>query len=157
MYKNNITLLLSFSLMWFINSCDSEKNENTEMNSLKSSIDEFYKATNSGDTDKRLSMFTPDALILPNYGELFELDDSARANIKRYDDNWIFRIKDLKHVEIEMKDDIAYTVNTYFYTFHPKDSMPEWHKTKNVHIWKKQDDGYWKLHLDIWNSSVPSY
>ena len=155
MYLNKIVLICAFLLLWTFNSCISEKNENKEMNRLERTIDEFYQAINNGDTEKRLSMFTSNALILPNYGELIELNDSVKTSWKRYDEDWVFRIKDLKHLEIDMKDGIAYTVNTYYYTFHPKDGEPEWHKTKNVHIWKKQKDDSWKLNIDIWNSSVP--
>jgi ketosteroid isomerase-like protein len=50
---------------------------------------------------------------------------------------------------------MAYTVNSYYYTYHSKDGDAQWHKTKNVHIWKKNEDGEWKLAIDIWNSDIP--
>ena len=27
---------------------------------------------------------------------------------------------------------------------------------KYVVVWKKQDDGNWRLHVDIWNSDLPA-
>jgi ketosteroid isomerase-like protein len=51
--------------------------------------------------------------------------------------------------------DLACTANSYYYTYHASDSEPRWHKTKNVHIWKRDAGGEWKLHVDIWNSDVP--
>ena len=144
-------LLLMFTLIY----CTPKPEEKEELNQLQKTIDEFYEAINSGNTDKRLDMFTSNAIIMPNNGELIEFTDSIRAIWKSYDKDWIFRIKDLKHIEIVLHGNMAYTVNTYYYTFHRKDSEPAWYKTKNVHIWKKQDDGNWKLHVDIWNSNSP--
>jgi len=154
MNASKIYLVLTLLLISLFYNCTTNEDNIAETNHFMRTVNEFYEAVNTGNTDKRLSMFTPDAKMLPNFGDLIELNDSAKAKIKSYDDNWVFRIKDLKHVEIEVKDSIAYTVNTYYYTFHPTDSMPQWHRTKNVHIWKKQNDGSWKLHIDIWNSSV---
>lgn len=152
----NLFKLIIFSILLFVyfNSCNFDDKEKSDFSKLKMTIDEFYTAINSGNTEKRLSLFAPDAIIMPNHGELIEFNDSVKAIWKRYDDDRIFRIKDLKHVDIELSGNIAYTVNTYYYTFHRKDSKPEWHKTKNVHIWRKQKDGSWKLYIDIWNSCI---
>jgi len=65
----------------------------------------------------------------------------------------VFRLKDVEHVKIEISGNIAYTVNTYFYTWHAKGQEADWKKTKNVHIWKLDENNEWKLHVDIWNSS----
>jgi ketosteroid isomerase-like protein len=67
----------------------------------------------------------------------------------------VFRLKDRQVIDIDAHGDIAYTVNSYSYTWHPVGTEPQWHKTKNVHIWKKDPEGRWKLHVDIWNSDVP--
>ena len=46
-------------------------------------------------------------------------------------------------------------MNSYFYTYHTEGAEPQWHQTKNVHIWRRDPGGGWKLHVDIWNSDVP--
>jgi ketosteroid isomerase-like protein len=137
----------------YLISCNSDANEKADYDRLKETIDEFYQAVNSGDTDRRLALFADGAIVLPDNGRLTRMTDSVKAVWKSWDDSWIFRIKDLKHVEIALSDDIAYTINEYFYTWHAKDGQPEWHKTKNIHIWRKQVNGSWRLHADIWNSS----
>ena len=65
----------------------------------------------------------------------------------------IFRIQDRQIVDMDISDDIAYTVNTYVYAWHASGDDPNWYTTKNIHIWKRQADGSWKLHADLWNSS----
>ena len=66
---------------------------------------------------------------------------------------WVFRLKDINRLDYGVSDDLGYTVNEYYYTWHLEGSQPVWHKTKNVHIWKRQNDGSWRLHVDIWNST----
>ena len=66
---------------------------------------------------------------------------------------WVFRLKDINRLDYGASDDLGYTVNEYYYTWHQEGSQPDWHKTKNVHIWKRQNDGSWRLHVDIWNST----
>jgi len=148
--KLSITFALLISYLAF--SCTKFDNKAEELEKFKQTINEFYAAIDSGDTDKRLSLFAPKAMVLSDGGRVTIMTDSMKAVWKSWDKDWVFRLKDIEHVEIDLSGDIAYTVNTYFYTWHSKDAEAVWHKTKNVHIWRKQPDGSWKLHVDIWNS-----
>jgi len=67
----------------------------------------------------------------------------------------LFKIKDKTAVQTELSDKLAYTVNSYYYTYHCQGDTARWHKTKNVHIWKQDSSGDWKLAMDIWNSDIP--
>ena len=148
---NTVFWILLFFI--YLISCNPDANNKTDYERLKATIDEFYSALNSGDTGRRLALFEDGAIVMPNNGRLTRITDSVKAVWKSWDENWIFRIKDLEHVEISVSGDVGYTVNEYYYTWHRTDGEPEWHKTKNIHIWRKQPDGSWKLHADIWNSS----
>ena len=79
----------------------------------------------------------------------------AIAEMMRAGEGYVFRLRDREIVDIDVSGDLAYTVNSYYYTWHAEGAEPQWHKTKNVHIWRKGEDGQWKLHVDIWNSDVP--
>ena len=80
--------------------------------------------------------------------------DAVSASFRRSASS-IFNIKDRQIVEMDVSDNLAYTVNSYYYTYHGKEEPEQWHKTKNVHIWHKNAAGAWKLAVDIWNSDVP--
>jgi ketosteroid isomerase-like protein len=58
----------------------------------------------------------------------------------------------LTTLEVEAAGDIACEVGTYRLT---GDGGTVLDAGKYVVVWKKED-GAWKLHRDIWNSSVPS-
>lgn len=70
-------------------------------------------------------------------------------------DGRVFRLRGRAVVDRDVSGDLAYLANSDEYTWHRQDAEPQWHRTKNVHIWKRDPDGKWKLHLDIWNSDVP--
>lgn len=120
---------------------------------LEAAVTAFYAAIEAGDADARLALFSDDAIMMPNHWTMYR-GKQAIAEVVRAE-GWVFRLRDRKLVDGGATGGLAYTVNSYFYTYHTEGSEPQWHKTKNVHIWKRDADGLWKLHLDIWNSDVP--
>ena len=76
---------------------------------------------------------------LPNYSVLYRVvidNKSAKLEI----------------VEVEGMGGTAYEVGKYT-LYAEGDQMLD--TGKYVVIWKKQEDGQWKLHRDIWNTSMP--
>ena len=97
-------------------------------------------------------MFTENAMMMPNNGSIIRGKASV-GEVVRSGEGWVFRIRNLTRLELDLSGDIAYTVNEYEYTWHAEGDEPIWHPTKNIHIWRRQSDGSWRLHVDIWNSS----
>ena len=57
-------------------------------------------------------------------------------------------------VNWSVNGNIAYQINKTAVTYQTEGQEAKWNPSKNVHIWKKQADGGWKLHVDIWNNSI---
>lgn len=121
---------------------------------LQAAIEGFYAAVEAGDVEARLALFDDDILMMPNHWTMMRGKEALAAAL-RADTGSVFRLRGRQVVDIDADGDLAYTVNSYHYTYHPAGSEPRWHKTKNVHIWKRDAAGRWKLHVDIWNSDVP--
>ncbi len=121
---------------------------------LRASIDAFYAAVEAGDGEAHIAMFSDDAIMMPNHWTLSRGKETV-AEIIRAGEGSVFRLRDREIVDMDASGNLAYTVNSYYYTYHPAGGEPQWHKTKNVHIWKRDAEGIWKLHVDIWNSDVP--
>lgn len=121
---------------------------------LQTAIGAFYAAIDAGDSEARIAMFSDEAIMMPNHWSMSE-GKEAIAEVIRAGEGSIFRLREREIVEMDVSGALAYTVNSYYYTYHAAGAEPQWHKTKNVHIWKRDSEGYWKLHVDIWNSDVP--
>lgn len=121
---------------------------------LDAAIDSFYAAIATGDVEARIALFADSAIMMPNHWTMWRGKESI-AEVVRAGSGSVFQLRDRERVDMDVGGDLAYTVNSYFYTYHPEGGEPQWHKTKNVHIWKRNTAGEWKLHVDIWNSDVP--
>lgn len=133
--------------------CGQQREESVPAD-LLAAIDAFYAAIEAGDDEARIAMFSEEAIMMPNHWTMSE-GKEAIAGVIRAGKGWVFRLRDRVIVDVDVSESIAYTVNSYYYTYHTEGSEPQWHKTKNVHIWKKDTEGHWKLHVDIWNSDEP--
>ena len=106
-------------------------------------------AFNAGDGAGMAALYTEDAMLLPPGGESVE----GRAAIEAF---WQSAIEELgvqaalKTSELEIHGDMATEVGSFVDT--GADGAHVDHG-KYVVLWKKVD-GDWKLHRDIWNSSM---
>ena len=121
---------------------------------LQKATDAFYTAVETDDVEARIALFSDDAIMMPNHWTRTEGREAIAAAL-RSGEGWVFRLRNRTVVDRHVAGDLAYVANAYEYTWHRDDDPPQWHRTKNVHIWRRDADGAWKLHLDIWNSDAP--
>ena len=144
-------------LALLIMSCVRPVKKNYDLSKLESAIQFFYESIEKGDDHGRFAVYADSIFMMPNHGNYIHGKTALAKALGLNDDpsgvNYIFRIKDIKRLELVVSGDIAYTVNDYYYAYHQASVEPTWKKTKNVHIWRKQADGQWKMQVDIWNSS----
>ena len=152
MTKSCSKFLYSCLVLLLISGCTQPADDDASLAALEQAIASFYAAVDSGDRDAHAEMFAEGAMMMPNNGAIITGKESI-GNMIREGEGWVFRVRNLERVELDLSGDIAYTVNQYEYTWHQEGGEPVWHPTKNIHIWREQADGGWKLHVDIWNSS----
>ncbi|UCD37000.1 MAG: DUF4440 domain-containing protein, partial [Fidelibacterota bacterium] len=132
--------------------CAGSGSDSRSRAKLEETITAFYAAINTGETVERARFFSDDALILPNGGNPIHGREAIR-NMFAAGQDALFRIRDREVLDMNISGDLAYTVNAYDYAYYTPDEEPVWYPTKNIHIWKRQPDGSWQLHADLWNSS----
>ncbi len=138
---------INLLLLLIVTGCQFNSRQMEE--SFLSTVDSFYAAVDSGNQEGHANLFSNDVIFMPDDWAISR-GEAVKESVKNRT-GWVFRIKELNRLEYGISNDIGYTVNEYFYTWHAEGSQPEWHKTKNVHIWRLQDDNTWKLQVDIWN------
>jgi ketosteroid isomerase-like protein len=107
-------------------------------------IEAFYASIERGDAEARIALLAEDVILMPNHWTALRGKEEVAASFRRAAEA-VFQLRDRKMERLEVSGDLAYTVNAYDYTYH----------AKGVHIWRRGNDGQWRLALDIWNSDVP--
>jgi len=115
----------------------------------------FGKHVRDGDAGAIAGLYTEDACLLPpNFGMI--------RGRKQIEDFWGGAIsglglKDaiLTTVELHGTGDIVTEVGEYLLKIQPKGKEATEDKGKYVVVWKHTLAG-WKLHRDIWNTSLPA-
>jgi ketosteroid isomerase-like protein len=57
-------------------------------------------------------------------------------------------------IELAESADIAYTMSMVDVSMTGPDGQPVSDRLRDMHVWKKQADGSWKVVVDIWNSDL---
>jgi ketosteroid isomerase-like protein len=115
----------------------------------------FGECIRKGNATAVGGLYTEDALLMPPNAEMIR----GRDRTTRFWDGAIrMGVKDavLSTVEIHQQGDTVQEVGNYTLRIQPQGLAPFEDKGKYVVLWKQCDDGTWRLHRDIWNSSLPA-
>ncbi len=122
---------------------------------IRQAVDEVIAIANSPTPDMDAytrTYYAADALVLaPNMPAVS--GHEAIAELMKS-----FPISDFKVeiVEMDGTQDVAWVRGTYSMTLTPAGAEPQSDTGKYIEIWKKQDDGSWKVVRDIFNSDLPA-
>ena len=123
----------------------------TASTEIKQAVAAFVTAFNKGDAASIAKMYSADAQVFPPNSEVVR---GAEGIEKLWKGAMTMGVKSVKltPVEIEAHGTSAHETGTY--SMLAADGK-EVDRGKYIVIWKK-DGTAWKLHRDIWNSSVPA-
>jgi uncharacterized protein (TIGR02246 family) len=115
----------------------------------------FSAAYARGDAKALSSMYTSDAIVLPPDSEMIRGNEAIGEFWKKTRESGV-QSAALTTVDVGRSGDVAYEVGKVSLTIQPPGKEPTTAVAKYVVIWKRQADGSWKLHRDIWNSLPPA-
>lgn len=134
------------------------KPETFDLAAVRKAIEEggakWTEAFNRGDAAGVAALYTEDATLLPPNSEIVQ----GRQGIQNFWNGGIqMGLKDvsLTIVNIGGSGETAYEIGKYSLKIQPGDQEGMTDSGKYLVVWKRQTDGTWKLHADIWNSSMP--
>lgn len=120
----------------------------------------YVEPYNAKDIDAWLEAFTADAVGMHNGMPPLVGRDAIRSFGESVRDNFALAEIDASLDEIRRSGDWVYTRGTYRSNFVPKNpgqGLPSGEQTgKFLLIWEVQDDGRWRIILDMGNSNGPA-
>ncbi len=147
-YRLSVLIFLWIIVMCF--SCTSKQNEKTDMNQLLSAISENDNAWNNLDVEKIVGMFSEDGTLLNDKSEMLRGKEAIRKSFEMMQKFEKLEFKRDK-VEVKIVGKIAYEIVNQIVTFKRKDEEPQTELNKYIHIWEKQNDGSWRVLIDMNN------
>ena len=111
----------------------------------------FSEAFARGDAKALSAMYTSDAIAFPPDSEMIRGNEAIGVFWKATRDSGV-RGAALTTIEVGRSGDVAYEVGKVSLTIQPAGKEPTTAVAKYVVVWKRQGDGSWKMHRDIWNS-----
>lgn len=113
--------------------------------------DQFMANYKSGDAAGMAALYTEDGQVLPPNGDFVTGHQAIKTFWQALMDMGIKEAK-LEIVEVERQGERVIEISKYTLLGEDKGVLDE---GKYIVIWK-QDQGQWKLHRDIFNSSMPA-
>jgi uncharacterized protein (TIGR02246 family) len=149
-------LLFVLGLSLALLSC--AKPEEWDVAAVRKAIEEgnakWTEAYNRGDAAAVAALYTDEATVMPPNSEMVK----GRQGIQGLWNSFMtMGVKDvtLTTMDVGGGGNTAYETGNYSLTIQPESQAAMTDSGKYVVVWKKQADGTWKLHVDIWNSSMP--
>jgi uncharacterized protein (TIGR02246 family) len=121
-------------------------------NAILVNNEKFMADFKQGDAAGVAALYTADARLLPPNSQMI-------IGVKGIQEFWqgamSLGIKEakLETIDVETRDDLAIEVGRYTLRIEPAGGNSQIDSGKYVVVWKN-DNGRWKLHIDIWNTSI---
>lgn len=116
----------------------------------------FMEDVNRGDAAAGAAAYTDDAILMPPNHSPLEGKQAIEKYLAEIGSKLQASNFQLSILEVDVQGDTAIIRGTYSSSFTvPGTDAPMEDRGKTLNVWKRQADGSWKLHRDIWNSNMP--
>jgi ketosteroid isomerase-like protein len=126
----------------------------SEMEQLRAAAAQLADAYGRQDLSKIQSLYTDDAIFLPDDAEMLRGKEALRKYLGAETGTREFQ----RHLlAFKIDGDLAYEIANQTVTIRVAGRPPRILKDKYLHVWKKQKDGSWKVLIDMynWRSKTP--
>lgn len=116
----------------------------------------FMEDVNRGDAAAGAAAYTDDAILMPPNHPPLEGKPAIEKYLAEIGSQLQASNFQLSILEVDVQGDTTIVCGTYSNSFMvPGSDAPMEDRGKTMNVWKRQADGSWKLHRDIWNSNMP--
>lgn len=150
----SILVVVSFAFF----GCTPQQGEQLDLEQVRMAIEEanskWVEAFNQGDAASVAALYTDDATLMPPNSEMIQ----GRQGVQEFWNGAMkMGLKDvsLTTVDVNGSGNIVYEIGKYAISIETEGQELMRDSGKYIVVWKKQEDGSWKLQADIWNTSMP--
>lgn len=116
----------------------------------------FMEDFNRGDAAAAAAAYTYNAIVMPPNEPPIEGKQAIEKSLTELISKLQLSNLQLSISEVDVQGDTAIVRGAYSSNITvPGMDVPMEDRGKTLTVWKKQADGSWKLHRDIWNSNMP--
>jgi len=116
----------------------------------------FMEDVSRGNAAAGAAVYTDDAILMPPNHSSVEGKQAIEKYLAEIGSQLQASNFQLSILEVDVQGDTTIVRGTYSSSFTvPGTDAPMGDRGKTLNVWKRQADGSWKLHRDIWNSNMP--
>ena len=148
---------LAVALLMLLGACSSPKAIDLEADvaAVNQIWTQYSSSLNAGDIDRWVSLWTDDGVQMPPGEPSIIGKDQIRLRNNAVVEQFTFNME-ISNEEVGVAGDWAFSRGTYAATLTPKAGGEPVHiDGKYMTILRRQLDGTWKIHRDVFNSNVP--
>ena len=159
MLELDTTRTLAAACVLVLSACGPAPRPGTaDVESLREAVAAYHEAASAKDSETVVSMYDEQALMVPPAGALVD----GLQEVRGYRFGFIetpgvsldFRTTEL---HVSESGDLGWSVAIGDITIEREDGGMDRDVVRDVHVWRRQADGTWKVALDVWNSGpVPN-
>jgi uncharacterized protein (TIGR02246 family) len=155
----NTKKLLTLMGILIAGACSSGATIDREANvaALRETAEAYHAAASGKDAQAVITFYADDAMMVPPNADRVE----GIEGVRNYRFGFIetpgveLRFETIR-VEVASGGDMGWTLAIGDVNFTRPDGEPGSDRVRDFHVWKKQDDGSWKVVVDMWNSEFPA-
>lgn len=128
-----------------------------ETDALRAAAEAYHAAASAKDALAVVALYDDDAVMVPPGGELVQGIDAVRGFRFGFIETPGVELEfELVRVEVSESGDMGWTLAVGEIAIRSGDDPPGRDRVRDVHTWRRQADGSWKVVLDVWNSVPPA-
>ena len=127
----------------------------TDEKTIRDGSQTAASAMQAGDADEWLATHSDDAVMMPPNQPAVSGKDNIEQWVNAFFSQFNVERFSISVEEVQMDNQIAFLRGNYEMAIKLPNgnTMPD--QGKFIHLWKKQENGTWKIARDMWNSSMP--
>ena len=144
--------LLAIAYIFLIWSCQPKPDIQAETQALKKAAEDYSASVTSNQFDVVKTFYAPSARVMPPGEATIQGTEAISGWLNGFNSVKNFKaVFSSPEILVDSKGDNGYSVSSVSLSYDDDKGNKVSENMRDFHTWSKQDDGSWKIDIDIWN------